>query len=257
MKQGHNGAVWDVKFGPYGYYFASCGMDRTARVWASDQYQSMRIYVDHLSDVECICFHPNCNYLATGSSDRCVRIFDIGAVASASTSSGATIAGAEQMQLLLASACVRQFTGHKLPINVLKFSACGRLLASGGADACVLVWDVPTSVLVARFVAHTGPVYALEFSRDNTVLASGGMDNAVKVWNMAKLVREIEQADDLSKFEARGGLASTTTSSSASDSMATGDNQFEMGSWLTKKTPVMHLHFTRRNLLIGLGLYKP
>ena len=27
-------------------------MDKTARVWASDQYQSLKLYADHLSDVE-------------------------------------------------------------------------------------------------------------------------------------------------------------------------------------------------------------
>ena len=52
--KGHNGPVWDVKFGPYGHYFASCGMDKTARIWASDQYQSLRVYAEHLSDVEVI-----------------------------------------------------------------------------------------------------------------------------------------------------------------------------------------------------------
>jgi hypothetical protein len=27
-------------------------MDKTARIWASDQYQSLRIYAEHFSDVE-------------------------------------------------------------------------------------------------------------------------------------------------------------------------------------------------------------
>jgi hypothetical protein len=27
-------------------------MDKTARVWATDQYQSLRLYAEHMSDVE-------------------------------------------------------------------------------------------------------------------------------------------------------------------------------------------------------------
>ncbi len=41
-----------VKFGPYNHYFASCGSDKTARLWSIDQYQSLKLYVDHLADVD-------------------------------------------------------------------------------------------------------------------------------------------------------------------------------------------------------------
>lgn len=29
-------------------------MDKTARVWATDQYQSLRLYAEHMSEVEVI-----------------------------------------------------------------------------------------------------------------------------------------------------------------------------------------------------------
>lgn len=216
--KGHSGPVWDVKFGPYGHYFTSCGMDKTARIWATDQYQSLRLYTEHSADVECLCFHPNCNYLATGSSDRSIRIFDLANLS-------------ENPQ-------VRQYTGHKGPINIIKFSTCGRFLASGGSDAIILIWDLNTSVIVAKFCSHKDAIFSLEFSRDNSVLASGGLDNTVKAWNIAKLVKEVEQSEDLSKFTTRSELG------------------YEIGSWKTKETPVIQLHFTRRNLLVGIGPYR-
>ncbi len=116
---------------------------------------------------------------------------------------------------------------------------------------------------MAQFCSHKEPIYSLEFSRDNAVLASGnqhfytlkltikkfiyffnflitqgGLDNTVKVWNMAKLVKEVEQSEDLSKFSTRN------------------ESQFEIGSWQTKQTPIIQLHFTRRNLLVGIGPFK-
>jgi len=42
--KGHVWAVWDVKFGPYGHYFASCGQDRVARLWVTDHPQPVRIF---------------------------------------------------------------------------------------------------------------------------------------------------------------------------------------------------------------------
>ena len=72
------------------------------------------------------------------------------------------------------------------------------------------------------------------------MLASGGLDNTIKVWNMAKLVKEVEQTEDLSKFVTR-------TENCA---------MYEIGAWKTKETPIIQLHFTRRNLLVGIGPYK-
>ena len=55
---------------------------------------------------------------------------------------------------------------------------------------------------------------------------------------MSKLIKEVEQSEDLSKFAPRN------------------ESQFEIGSWKTKQTPITHLHFTRRNLLVGIGPFK-
>ena len=41
-----------VHFSPYGYYFASCGMDRTARLWSTDHHQPLRVFSGHQADVD-------------------------------------------------------------------------------------------------------------------------------------------------------------------------------------------------------------
>lgn len=63
----------------------------SASLWATDHYQPLRIFSGHLADVTCTCFHPNSNYIATGSSDRTIRLWDV-----------------------LTGNCVRIFTGHKV-----------------------------------------------------------------------------------------------------------------------------------------------
>jgi len=76
--QTHSFPVWDVKFSPLGYYFASASNDRTAAIWNMKKHLPVRILSGgHMCDVECIEFHPNVHYVATGSSDRQVRIWSV------------------------------------------------------------------------------------------------------------------------------------------------------------------------------------
>lgn len=46
--KGHVFPVWAVQFAPVGYYFVSCGHDRTARLWATDSYQPLRVFAGKL-----------------------------------------------------------------------------------------------------------------------------------------------------------------------------------------------------------------
>jgi transcription initiation factor TFIID subunit 5 len=78
-------------------------------VWSTDHIQPLRILAGHLSDIDVVKFHPNGNYVATGSSDKAVRLWDI-----------------------LTGHCVRIFTGHKAATFTLAFSSDGKLLASAG-----------------------------------------------------------------------------------------------------------------------------
>ncbi|XP_055946125.1 transcription initiation factor TFIID subunit 5-like [Argiope bruennichi] len=216
--KGHCFPVWDVKFSPYGYYFASCGHDKAVRLWATDYHQPVRLFSGHVSDVDCVQFHPNCNYIATGSSDRTIRLWDI-----------------------LSGSCVRFMTGHKGTVYSLAFSTCGRFLASAGSDKKILIWDVAYGHLLAELASHTDTIYTLSFSREGAILASGGLDNCIKLWDFTKLIDEID-LEDLNLSHAPNVKMNSDT--------------YLLGTFRTKATPVFTTHFTRRNLLLGAGMYQ-
>ncbi|XP_017784625.1 PREDICTED: transcription initiation factor TFIID subunit 5 [Nicrophorus vespilloides] len=214
--KGHMFPVWDVKFSPLGYYFASASNDRTARLWATDHYQPLRMFAGHFSDVDCIQFHPNSNYVATGSSDRRVCLWDC--------TNGNH---------------VRLMTGHKSPIHALAFSICGRFLSSAGSDCKILVWDLAHGHLVAELNGHNKPIHTLTFSRCGNILVSGSLDCTVKMWDFSKL------ADDSS---------SEDVNISHNPEVKMGDN-YLLWNYGTKNSPLIHLHFTRRNLLLAIGMF--
>lgn len=128
--RGHQNPVWDVQWSPMGIYFATASRDRTARLWSTDRSNALRIYAGHLSDVDvrflilliifapvsclfffwqCVRFHPNSLYLATGSSDRTARLWDV-----------------------QRGNCVRVFIGHQNIVSTMAFSPDGKTLATAG-----------------------------------------------------------------------------------------------------------------------------
>ncbi|XP_044521475.1 transcription initiation factor TFIID subunit 5 isoform X2 [Gracilinanus agilis] len=204
---GHSGPVYGASFSP-------------DRLWATDHYQPLRIFAGHLADVNCTRFHPNSNYVATGSADRTVRLWDV-----------------------LNGNCVRIFTGHKGPIHSLAFSPNGRFLATGATDGRVLLWDIGHGLMVGELKGHTDTVCSLKFSRDGEILASGSMDNTVRLWDAIKAFEDLE-TDDF-------------TTATGHINLPENSQDLLLGTYMTKSTPVVHLHFTRRNLVLAAGAYSP
>lgn len=69
--------IWSSCFAPTGGVFALGYEDGTARLFRSDNCTAFRAFVGHTKAVVSICFHPNCNYIATASLDGTVRFWDI------------------------------------------------------------------------------------------------------------------------------------------------------------------------------------
>lgn len=69
-------------------------------------------------------------------------------------------------------------------VNDLAISRNG-LLAVGGDDKAIRVWDLSTGVLKHTLVGHASKVTAIAFRPDGDVLASGGWGESVKLWDGA------------------------------------------------------------------------
>lgn len=66
---------------------------------------------------------------------------------------------------------------HEMRVMTAEISSDGTLLATGGRDNKVRLWDVETQKLHHTLSGHIAPIQALAFSPDGTLLVSSGMRN--------------------------------------------------------------------------------
>jgi WD40 repeat protein len=88
-------------------------------------------------------------------------------------------------------------------VGAVAFSPDGQVVASGGSDNAVKLWNAQTGELIRTLYGHADNVSALAFSPDGEILASGAggfdepSDSTIKLWQVSDgtLLRTLDGHD--------------------------------------------------------------
>ena len=75
-------------------------------------------------------------------------------------------------------------TGHSSSVQVVTFSADGRLIASGDRDGAIIIWDTATRRRIGPMLHQRGGVGNVAFSRDGRTLATTSFAGDVILWDI-------------------------------------------------------------------------
>jgi hypothetical protein len=102
----------------------------------------------------------------------------------------------------------------------------GRVLAAGGGDGRIRLWDPAAGQELGELPGHAGGVTALAFGCDGLVLASGGRDGAVRLWDR-------ERRKELKAFTGHAGPVAAVAFAPDNRTVASGGADQAIRFWET------------------------
>ncbi|CAH8653807.1 unnamed protein product [Heterobilharzia americana] len=140
----------------------------------------VRALSGHTSAIKTLDFHPYGNFVASGSMDTLVKLWDVSR-----------------------KGCINTYRGHTGCVNMIRFSPDGKWIVSAGDDGVIKLWDLSAGRQLAELTGHTGPVVAVAFHPTVLLLASASADHTVRLYDLENFAQVAVSGPELNATSVR------------------------------------------------------
>ncbi len=165
-----------IAFSPDGSLLAVDGPDFAPRLWEWQQGKRIASVAKgvkrHGSPISALAFDHSGTRLVSGGNDSIAIVWSVPDLARVAQLGGT-------------GSTPDQLSGHHDDVRAVAWSHDDRLVATGGYDNKVGLWDPATGESRLLFAAQEFAITSLDFSPDDTLLATAGHDGRGNVWRAA------------------------------------------------------------------------
>lgn len=143
------------------------GLQGELKVLNSENGELLHTLKGHRDNIYAVAIDAEGQYLASGSYDQTILLWELGKPAPVAT-----------------------LTGHNGPVFGLEFQQGGKLLASVSGDRTVKLWSVPSGERLDTLQESTKELYALALAPDGSRVYAAGVDNRIRAWSISPDAKE-------------------------------------------------------------------
>lgn len=170
---GYRNIIWSAIFSPDGRAIASSSLDGIVRIWQMDHSKnhsknhSFQPHcgqtLKHPSEIHAIAFSPDGRLLISGNlhTQSTLKVWDV-----------------------QTGTCTTTIPAHISKVDSVCFHPNGVLIASGGDDKDVQIFDLKQQRVDKILQGHKAVIWSVTFSPNGRLLASGSFDQMARIWEV-------------------------------------------------------------------------
>ena len=189
---GHTATVLCVDVSPCGRYLATCGKDKTMRLWDVTMKACIAVATGHTEAIGATALSKKVgrydvggkaakngggSFVVTASKDRTLKRWNLPGVAELKETVD------QSAEFELRAFCSAR--AHEKDINIVSVAPNDSLVATGSQDKTVKLWKSSDLSLLGTLKGHKRGVWDCQFSPYDRVIATASGDKTIKLWSLS------------------------------------------------------------------------